>query len=94
MMTDERLVALVPVDTYIAHEKKHWERMPFDPLLAALREHAKGRVIVADQPLEALPAGLFPPEAAADSTETIEVAGPKDRTVERPLYVDYFVPKS
>ncbi len=94
LMTDERLVALVPVDTYIAHDKKHWEKMPFDPLLDALREHARGRVILADQPVAALPAKTFPPGRAVDSSATIEVAGPGGATVRRPLYVDYFVPKS
>ena len=28
MMTDADLVAMVPVDVYIAHEKKRWTRMP------------------------------------------------------------------
>jgi hypothetical protein len=93
MMTDKRLVALVPVDTYIAHEKKHWNKMPFDPLLAALRQHTEGRLIVADQPIAALPAGTFPAGQAVDATETIDVAGHGNSTVKRPLFVDYFVPK-
>jgi hypothetical protein len=94
MMTEGRLAALVPVDTYIAHEKKHWARMPFDPLMAALREYTRGRLIVADQPVADLPRGTFPPGQAVDSAQTIRVAGPGDVTVERPLFVDYFVPKS
>ena len=93
MMTDKRLVALVPVDTYIAHEKKNWGQMPFNPLLAALRTHANGRVIEADQPIASLPAGTFPDGEAVDSTATITVAGPKDKQIVRPLYVDFFVPK-
>jgi hypothetical protein len=94
MMTDERLVALVPVDTYIAHEKKHWGRMPFDPLIAALREKAKGRVILADQPLAMMPAGTLPPDGAADAADQIDVAAPSGKSIRRPLYVDYFVPVS
>jgi hypothetical protein len=92
MMTDGRLVALVPVDTYIAHEKKHWGKMPFDPLMAALRKRTQGRVIVADRPVADLPAGTFPPGQVVDAAERIEVAGPRDKPVRRPLYVDYFVP--
>jgi glyoxylase-like metal-dependent hydrolase (beta-lactamase superfamily II) len=94
MMTDPRLAALVPVDTYIAHEKKHWKQMPFGPLLDALRHRTKGRVIVADQPIADLPAGTLAADQAADATDTITVAGPGGKQVERPLYVDYFVPAS
>jgi hypothetical protein len=87
------LVALVPVDTYIAHDKKHWEKMPFDPLMAALRERTSGRAIVADQPLADLPADTFAHGEAVDSPSLITVAGPNGKEVKRPLYVDYFVPK-
>lgn len=92
MMTDDRLVALVPVDTYVAHEKKHWTKMPFGPLMAALRKQTGGRVIVADQPVADLPEGVFPAGRVADADETVTVAGPHGKPVERPLYVDYFVP--
>jgi hypothetical protein len=92
MMTDKDLVALVPVDTYIAHEKKHWNKMPFDPLMAALKEHTQGRLIVADVALADMPKPL-PPERAEDAPEKITVAGPKGQPVTRPLYVDYYVPK-
>jgi hypothetical protein len=93
MMTDvNRLVALVPVDTYIAHEKKHWGKMPFDPLMKALEEKTQGRVIIADRPIADMPPKVFAAGAAVDSPETITVAG-KDKPVTRPLYVDYFVPK-
>jgi hypothetical protein len=84
---------LVPVDTYIAHEKKHWVHMPLDSLMAALRTHADNRVIVADQPISRLPTGTFPHGEAVDSTELIEVTGPNGQTIKRPLYVDYFVAK-
>jgi hypothetical protein len=94
MMTEERLVALVPVDTHIAHDKKHWDKMPFDPLMASLRKHTSGRVIVADQPVADLPAGTFPAGRAVDSSALIDVDGPGGKTIRRPLYVDYFVPKS
>jgi hypothetical protein len=68
--------------------------MPFDPLMTAVRERTSGRVIVADQPLTDLPAGTFQAGQAADSTDTIEVAGPHESTIHRPLFVDYFVPAS
>jgi glyoxylase-like metal-dependent hydrolase (beta-lactamase superfamily II) len=93
MMTDKNLVALVPVDTYIAHEKKHWDKMPFDPLMEALRDHTKGRLIVADQPIADMPKGFLAGQAV-DADETITVAGPKGKEIKRPLYVDYFVPLS
>src|SRR5262249_1930541 len=51
MMTDPNLVAMVPVDVYIAHEKKHWLRMPFDPLMQRLAELTRGRVLQADKAL-------------------------------------------
>ena len=92
MMNDKRLVALVPVDTYIAHDVKKWGQMPFDPLMAALRVHASQRVIVADQPVSKLPKGTFPPEEAVDSEAIVTVASSKTDTVTRPLYVDYFIP--
>lgn len=92
LMTHEHLVALVPVDTYIAHEKKHWRQMPFDPLMARLRERTKGRVVVADETADAVPLREGFPGRLEDAEETIEVAGPDDTPVERHLYVDYFVP--
>jgi hypothetical protein len=49
---------------------------------------------VADQPIAEMPASTFVHGQAVDSSETIEVTGSHGRTVRRPLYVDYFVPKS
>ena len=43
MMTDPALTAMVPVDVYIAHEKKQWTKMPFTPLMARLREKTEDR---------------------------------------------------
>lgn len=90
LMPKGEFVALVPVDTYVAHEKKGWDKMPFEPLLAALHAQTGGRVIVADQPLSALPAGTFAPGEAQDSGDTID--DPEDPAVKRPLFVDYFLP--
>jgi hypothetical protein len=53
MMPDRNFRALVPVDTYVAHEKKRWMKMPFKPLMNRLGEKTKdgGLVVRADQPI-------------------------------------------
>ena len=104
LMTHEDLAALVPVDTYIAHEKKHWEKMPFLPLMSRLRTMAKGRVIQADQTRERLAATAptAPGKSAlkdflanvVDAPTTfkaqfLEGEKGKERKVDRPLYVEY-----
>ncbi len=48
LMTSPDLVALVPVDENIAHNVKHWNQMPFKPLLTRLSEKARGRVLRVD----------------------------------------------
>lgn len=93
-MTDPRLTAMVPVDAYVAHDKKHWAAMPFPPLMARLDELTHRRVIRAD-----VPVGPEPRRAAADgflgpvtdAAETIEVIDEQGRPTTRPLYVDYVV---
>ena len=86
MMTDPRLAAMVPVDEYIAHEKKHWTRMPFAPLMHRLRELAKAGVLQADEKAHM--------KRAKDSPQTIEVVQSGGGTAERPLYVEYELPGS
>lgn len=94
MMTDPDLVAFVPVDTYVAHELKRWRRMPFEPLLAALRRRAYGRVIAADRPVSALkPDAAFPGGPPVDSAEEVLVEQWDAKPVPRPLYVEYAVPR-
>jgi hypothetical protein len=46
---DRLKTAMVSVDEQMAH-KKHWSRMPFEPLLAALETHTGGRTVRADKP--------------------------------------------
>jgi hypothetical protein len=48
-MTSPDLVAMIPVDEKFAHDTKHWEEMPHDPLLARLIEKTTGRVLRADR---------------------------------------------
>lgn len=104
MMTDPNLTAMVPVDVYIAHEKKHWMRMPFTPLMSRLNEKTKGRILQADQPL-ATPAkgrrssGKSQPATnnsfvghVADSDKILKVTGPGSRPEDRPLYVEFTLP--
>ena len=33
---------MVPVDAYVAHVKKRWKKMPFDPLMDRLAELTQG----------------------------------------------------
>jgi hypothetical protein len=47
-MTGDNLVAMIPVDKNIASTVKHWNQMPFDPLLATLETHTKGRIMRID----------------------------------------------
>ncbi|HEX4613532.1 MAG TPA: hypothetical protein VH092_35445, partial [Urbifossiella sp.] len=102
LMTRPDLVAFVPVDVYVAHEKKHWNRMPFDPLMTALRRRTGGRVVVADTPATARFQKLFPPgtltDAPAEKQIQVEVGKPPaegkpPRVDARPLYVDYALPR-
>jgi hypothetical protein len=93
----------VPVDVYIAHEKKKWKKMPFDPLMHRLAELTKGRILQADQLAKTLSDGSDGRPAPAaevlkpfltrvtDATKQITVTGDGDKPVKRPLYVDYVV---
>jgi Metallo-beta-lactamase superfamily len=96
MMTSADLVAMVPVDVYVAHKKKHWMRMPFNPLMTRLADVTHGRLVQADQTLKALSAlrqGLKPFLAqATDAREQLEVIGEDDKPGKRPLYVEYSLP--
>jgi hypothetical protein len=98
MMTDRDLTALVPVDVYIAHEKKRWKKMPFDPLMTRLADKTAGRLLQADQPASVLTTrGRRPAPKAfvarvADSKKLIEVEGSGKKKVKRPLYVEYSLP--
>jgi hypothetical protein len=100
MMTDPNLAALVPVDVYIAHEKKRWKKMPFDPLMARLADKTAGRILQADQPASTLAQGARQgaPQAfvarVTDSKKQIDVEGPDKKRVKRPLYVEYALPPS
>jgi hypothetical protein len=94
MMTDPGLAAMVPVDVYIAHEKKKWKKMPFDPLMSRLADKTAGRLLQADQPADrgnsATPQGFQ--ALVTDSKQQIQVEGPGGRPVKRPLYVEYAFP--
>ena len=96
MMTRPDLSAMVPVDSFVAHVKKRWSKMPFNPLMNRLGQKIrKGQLILADTPIGP---GLAPLVAdgltarVEDSPimfeETFEVEG-RDEGVERPLFVDY-----
>jgi hypothetical protein len=48
MMTNDDLLAMVPVDEKFANTVKHWQ-MPWPDLLARLKERTAGRILRADQ---------------------------------------------
>jgi hypothetical protein len=49
-MMDALKLAMIPVDQKMAHQK-HWDRMPLDALVDALRDKTNDAVVRADQPL-------------------------------------------
>lgn len=48
MMSSTELLALLPVDEEVAHDKKGWLKMPFEPLMNELRKKTAGRIMRAD----------------------------------------------
>jgi hypothetical protein len=91
MMTAPDLVAMVPVDRYIAHLKKGWTRMPFPPLMDRLAEMTGGRLIFADEPISSMTNRAVNSGWLRESEIAIEVIGDGAKFQKRPLYVDYLV---
>lgn len=95
MMNDPGFSALVPVDSYVAHVKKRWGKMPFEPLMRRLSEKVSGgRIVRADGPLEGTTAieGLSArfEDSPINFQVRFEVEG-SEEPVERPLFVDYIL---
>src|SRR5262249_43368434 len=94
MMTRPDLTALGPVDGFVAHVKKRWKKMPFDPLMDRLGEKTKGgRLVRADTPLANGPTKLEGDglavtieDADAEFDGDFDVEGQAAK-VKRPLYV-------
>lgn len=83
-MRSPKLVAAIPVDEQFARASKHWD-MPAGPLLAALAERTKGRVLRADQDF---PAGAGKPEALPEADwRAFSGAVAVDKS-----YVEYTIP--
>jgi hypothetical protein len=94
---------MLPVDVYIAHEKKGWKEMPFEPLLDRLNELAQGRILQADQDKQALPGESADRQSSrleaierflarvTEANQPIGVATPGKKNVQRPLYFDYLL---
>jgi hypothetical protein len=86
MMTDPDLVAMIPVDSEMAHKPKGgspkgWD-MPFPPLLKALEEKTNGRVLRVDEGLPKRPGRV--PEGEWQPFE--------DRCEETGLYLEITIP--
>ena len=86
LMTRPDLVAMLPVDAYVAHEKKGWRRMPFDPLVERLAQRTHERVL---RPEQRVATQKWPGGRVRESTEMIDVEVADGRTAKRPLYVEY-----
>ncbi len=84
LMTSPELVAMIPVSRAMATQKK-W-RMPFEPLARRLTEKCRGRVIIADQPIDAAV------KAAAGSLSKAELERFTCRTGGTETYLDYELP--
>jgi hypothetical protein len=89
LMTNPGLVALLPVDEYIAHVKKRWTKMPFNPLLKRLLEKTENRVLRPDQELPTTKADNAFASRVEFATRLIEPEVAPGKTAKRPLYVDY-----
>lgn len=87
MMTSPNLVALLPVDEQVAHDKKGWVRMPFIPLMTELRKRTNGRILRADHDVQH-PLTDSDPTATPNWTASASkfTSDPK-----RSLYVETFV---
>ena len=93
LMVRRDLVALLPVDQDVAHNKKKWKQMPFVPLCNRLQEKTQGRILRADH-------DQFPLAAELDSWSGERVVFSKDRDKAlvvpgipgRSLYVEVSVP--
>jgi hypothetical protein len=92
LMTNADLVALLPVDEYIAHEKKRWTKMPFQPLLNRLAEKTAKRILRPDKGAEESSTDESFAAHVEYAKATIEPEVAKGKTAKRPLYVDYTIP--
>jgi beta-lactamase superfamily II metal-dependent hydrolase len=91
LMTHKDLVALVPVDEYIAHEKKGWKRMPFNPLIHRLSEVTQKRIVQVDRSPSK---DLFQSSGVEieESTKQLNVLNESGNPSQRPLYIDILLP--
>lgn len=93
-MTSNRLAAVIPVDTKVAHEVKGWEEMP----LPAIQERLKERcAVIFQSDRDPLEIKKLPELHWVDSVEKFDVRMRNKVTKEvetdrkQPLYTDFFV---
>ncbi|MFO1067851.1 MAG: MBL fold metallo-hydrolase [Geminicoccaceae bacterium] len=89
LMTDPELVAAVPVDERYATEKQDWHDIPFDPLMAALLEKTRGRILRADRSLEEL--RQAPPPKGLDAAAWQAFCQDRVRSDNDRLWVEYVI---
>jgi hypothetical protein len=94
LMTSDRLVAVIPVDTKVAHEVKGWEHMPLPEIRARLEE--KCAVIfqsdLAPKKVRDIPGARWEDAKTEFEVRMKDPATKKVKTDrQRPLYTDYFL---
>lgn len=88
MMDNPDLTALLPVDEDVAHNKKHWDEMPFIPMLKELKKRTKGRILRPDHDIKHRETDPADKSLVTWTFSKETVQGMKNRS----LYLDYFVP--
>lgn len=83
LMTNSKLVAMIPVDHKTA-VKKNWTKMPFLPLLEKLSERTHGRMVRIDDKTLEVPAG-------SDLNQS-EVKQYMESMAEKKLFYEYSIP--
>lgn len=89
LMMSPDLVAAIPVDQDYASTVQGWTDIPYTPLLSALLKRTRGRVLRADQGLDALRAAPLPSGLDAEAWRTFcqdRVRSDNDR-----LWVEYVI---
>ena len=97
MMTRPGLTAAIPVDSYVAHVKKRWKKMPFNPLMdrLALLTKETGLFVKIDtevpdnsRTLKSEGVTVTVIDAKDSFADDFDVENQRAK-VKRPLYVDY-----
>jgi hypothetical protein len=97
MMTRPGLTAAIPVDAYVAHVKKRWKKMPFNPLMDRLAALTKdnGLVVKVDTEVPGKSKTVVSEDVSVTVVDSDKLFDDdfdvenQDTKVKRPLYVDF-----